>query len=188
MKHLRFFPYGTRGSTKCFEYLTSLKKPVNFVKWLNSYDKGVWDPTILLQKQNRVEKAILAKLSLKGRDSILSQKNAVILGYLKALGHGGLYSLKREGLQRKLNDYVVKKKVWEPVDGGIKLPVPTKRRSRKKKKPVLMQKKHVDFTLPNSTASNQTKKKPTKPVHDIGIKDSFATGVTQTVPEEKSQT
>ena len=188
MKHLRFFPYGTRGSTKCFEYLTSLKKPVNFVKWLNSYDKGVWDPTILLQKQNRVEKAILAKLSLKGRDSILSQKNAVILGYLKALGHGGLYSLKREGLQRKLNDYVVKKKVWEPVDGGIKFPVPTIRRSRKKKKPVLMQKKHVDFTLPNSKASNQTKKKPTKPVHDIGINDSFATCVTQTVPEEKSQT
>ena len=133
-----------------------------------------------------MEKAILAKLSLQGRDAILSQKNAVILGYLKALGHGGLYSLKREGLQRKLNDYMVKKKVWEPADGDINLP--TKRRSRKKTKPVLMQKKHVDFTLPNSTASNQTKKKPTKPVHDIGIKDSFATGVTQTVPEEKSQT
>ena len=90
MKHLRFFPYGARGSTKCFEYLTSLKKPVNFVKWLNSYDNGVWDPTILQQKQIRVEKAILSKLSLQGRDAILSQKNAVILGYLKALGYGGL--------------------------------------------------------------------------------------------------
>ena len=32
-----------------------------------------------------MEKAILAKLSLQGRDAILSQKNAVILGYLKAL-------------------------------------------------------------------------------------------------------
>ena len=131
-----------------------------------------------------MEKAISSKLSTQGRDATLSAKNAVILDYLKALGYGGLYSLKRGGLQRKLNAHLVKKKVWEPADGDIERP--TKRRSRKKTKPVLMQKKHVDFTLPNSTASNQTKKKPTKPVHDIGIKDSFAIGVTQTVPEEKS--
>ena len=51
-----------------------------------------------------MEKAILSKLSALGRYAILTQANAVILGYLKALGHGGLYKLKRGGLQRKLND------------------------------------------------------------------------------------
>ena len=51
-----------------------------------------------------MENAILSKLSALGRYAILTQANAVILGYLKALGHGGLYSLKRGGLQRKLND------------------------------------------------------------------------------------
>ena len=30
--------------------------------------------------------------------------------------------------------------------------------------------------------------KPTKPAHGIGIKDSFDTGVAQTVPQEKLQT
>ena len=48
--------------------------------------------------------------------------------------------------------------------------------------------------MPNSTANHQKKKKkkkkkkPTKPVHDIGIKGPFATGIIQTVPQEKSQT
>ena len=88
-------------------------------------------------------------------------------------------------MQTKLNDYMVEKKMWEPADGDIYLPF--KRRSRKKKKPVLKQKKHVGFTLSNSTANNKNKK-PTKAVHDIDIKDSFATGVLQTVPQEKSQT
>ena len=50
-----------------------------------------------------MEKAILLKLSALGRDVVLSQANSLILGYMKALGHGGLYSLKREGLQKKLN-------------------------------------------------------------------------------------
>ena len=115
LKHLRFFPYGSRGSTRCFDYLTSLKKPANFVKWLKSYNNGVWDPTILQQKQIDMEKAISSKLSALGRNATLSQKNAVILGYLKALGHGSLYSLKRGGLQRKLDDYMVKKQLWEPA-------------------------------------------------------------------------
>ena len=83
---------------------------------------------------------------------------------------------------------MVKKKGWEPTDGDILLP--TKKRSRKKKKPVLKQKKHVGLTFSNSTANNQKKKKkkPNKPVHDIGIEEPFATGFIQTVPHEKSQT
>ena len=79
----------------------------------------------------------------------------------------------------------LKKKGWEPADGDIELP--TKKRSRKKKKPVLKQKKHVDFTLPKSAAKNKKKKKPTKAIHDIDIKDSFPTGVLQTELQEKSQ-
>ena len=133
-----------------------------------------------------MEKAILLKLSALGRDVILSKANPVILGYLKALGHGGLYSLKREELQRKLNAYMVEKKGWAPADGDIYLP--TKKRSRKKKKPVLKQKKHVGFTFSNSTANNQKKEKPTKAVHDIDIKDSFHTGVLHTELQEKSET
>ena len=40
-----------------------------------------------------MENAILTKLSALGRDVVLTQANSVILGYLKALGYGGLYSL-----------------------------------------------------------------------------------------------
>ena len=81
---------------------------------------------------------------------------------------------------------MVQKKGWEPTDGNIELP--TKRRSRKKKKPVLKKKKHVGITFSNSTANNQKKKKPTKAVHDIVIKDSLGTNVLQTELQEKSQT
>ena len=133
-----------------------------------------------------MENAILTKLSALGRDVVLTQANPVILGYLKALGYGGLYSLKRAGLQRKLNAHMVKKKRWEPTDGDIELP--TKKRSRKKKKPVIKKKKYVDFTLPISAAKNIIKKKTTKPAHDIGVKDSFAIDVLQIVPQSNSQT
>ena len=119
---------------ECFEHLTSLRKPANFIKWLESYENGLWDPTILQQKHLAIEKKIEAKLSLLGRDTILSQRNAVIMGYLKALGYGGLYKLDRRGLQRKLNSIMVERRVWEPSTGNIELP--TKRRSSKLKKQV----------------------------------------------------
>ena len=90
LKHMRFFPCGRRGSIECFKHLTSLRKPTNFIKWLESYENGHWDPTILQQKQLAIEKKIESKLSIAGRDTILSQKNAVIMGCLKALGPGGL--------------------------------------------------------------------------------------------------
>ena len=151
--HLRFFPYGLRGSTECFSYMTLLRKPANFVKWLQSYDNGVWDPTVLLRKQITMEKAILSKLSALGRDATLSQKNAVIIGYLKALGHGGLYKFKREGLLRKLNDHMVTKQAWAPAEGAVYRF--TKRRSWKKKKPALKKKKHVHIPLQNSTAKHK---------------------------------
>ena len=160
LRHLRFFPHGSRGSMECFSYLTSLRKPPNFVKWLQSYDNGVWDPTILMRKQLKMEKAILSKLSALGRDTTLSQKNAVILGYLKALGYGGLYSLKRGGLQRKLDAHMVEKQIWEPAKGNIERP--TKRRSWKKKKLALKGKKHVHVPLQKGAAKHKKKTKPTK--------------------------
>ena len=134
LKHMRFFPCGRRGSMECFEHLTSLRKPANFIKWLESYENGLWDPTILQQKHLAIEKKIESKLSLLGRDTILSQRNAVIMGYLKALNYGGLYKLDRKALQRKLNSHMVTKHVWEPATGNIELP--TKRRSSKLKKQV----------------------------------------------------
>ena len=102
-----------------------------------------------------MEKAILSKLSALGRDATLCQKNAVILGYLKALGYGGLYSLKRGGLLRKLDAHMVKKQVWVPAKGAVERP--TKRRSRKKDKPAHKKKEHAVISLHNSTA--QLKKK-----------------------------
>ena len=119
---------------ECFEYLTFLRKPVNFIKWLESYENGLWDPTIQEQKHLAIEKKIESKLSLLGRDTILSQRNAVIIGYLKALGYGGLYKLNRGALQRKLNSHMVKRQVWEPATGNIELL--TKKRSSKLKKQV----------------------------------------------------
>ena len=160
MRHLRFFPHGSRGSMECLSYLTSLRKAPNFVKWLQSFDNGVWDPTVLMQKQIKMEKAILSKLSQLGRDVILRQKKAVILGYLKALGHGGLYSLDQSGLQRKLNDFMVKKQIWEPARGNIELP--TKRRSWKKKKPALKGKKHVQVPMQKGAAKHKKKTKSMK--------------------------
>ena len=186
MKHLRFFPYGSRGSTECFAYLTSLKKPANFVKWLKSYNNGVWDPTILQQKQISMEKAISSKLSTLGRNATLSQKNAVILGYLKALGYGGLYSLKRGGLQRKLDAHMVKKQLWEPAKGNIELP--TKRRSWKKKQPVFKQKKQVDLALQNNTTKQKTTKMDIDCMLDIGIKPSVADVVHDVVQKKSLKT
>ena len=186
MKHLRFFPYGARGSTRCFHYLTSLKKPANFVKWLKSYNNGVWDPTIMQQNQIDIEKAISSKLSALGRNATLSQKNAVILGYLKALGYGGLYSLKRGGLQRKLDAHMVKKQLWEPAKGNIELP--TKRRSWKKKQPVFKQKKQVDLALQNNTAKQKTTKMDIDCMLDIGIKPSVADVVHDVVQKKLLKT
>ena len=186
MKHLRFFPYGSRGSTRCFDYLTSLKKPANFVKWLKSYNNGVWDPTILQQKQIDMEKAISSKLSALGRNATLSQKNAVILGYLKALGHGSLYSLKRGGLQRKLDDYMVKKQLWEPAKGNIKLR--TKRRSWKKKQPIFKQKKQVELAMQDNTAKDKTTKMNIDSTLDISNKASSVADVVHNVVQKKSHT
>ena len=186
MKHLRFFPYGSRGSTRCFHYLTSLKKPANFVKWLKSYNNGVWDPTILQQNQIDMEKPISSKLSALGRNATLSQRNAVILGYLKALGYGGLYSLKRGGLQRKLDDYMVKNRLWEPAKGNIELP--TKRRSWKKKQPIFKQKKQVELPIQDNTAKNNTTKMNIDSTLDISTKVSSDADVVHNVVEKKSHT
>ena len=186
MKHLRFFPYGSRGSTRCFHYLTSLKKPANFVKWLKSYNNGVWDPTILKQNQIDMEKPISSKLSALGRNATLSQRNAVILGYLKALGYGGLYSLKRGGLQRKLDDYMVKNRLWEPAKGNIELP--TKRRSWKKKQPIFKQKKQVELPIQDNTAKNNTTKMNIDSTLDISTKVSSDADVVHNVVEKKSHT
>ena len=90
LKHMMFFPCGRRGSIPSFTYLTSLKKPANFLKLIKSYNNGYWDPTFLQQKQKTMEKAIHTKLSALGRYVILSRKNDVLRGYLKALGYGGL--------------------------------------------------------------------------------------------------
>ena len=124
---MRFFPCGRHGSIECFKHLTSLRKPVNFIKWLESYENGLWDPTFLQKKHLDIEKKIESKLSTVGREAILSQRNAVIIGYLKALGYGGLYKFDRGGLQRKLNCHMVKRQVWDPAEGNIEFP--TKRRS-----------------------------------------------------------
>ena len=184
LSHLRFFPCGRRGSTECFTYLTTLKKPANFVKWLDSYVNGIWDPTILQQKQIAMENAIESKFSALGRDGILSQRKDVLLGYLKALGYGGLYSLKRGGLQRKLVAHMVEKQIWEPAKGKIERP--TKRRSSKKKKPVFKQMKHVDLASQNNTAKSKKKKKTTDCLHDIGNKNSSVVNAVHGVTLKKS--
>ena len=68
-----------------------------------------------------LRKRFFSKLSTVGRETMLSQRKAVILGYLKALGYGGLYKLDKGGLQRKLNSVMVQRKVWEPTKGNIEL-------------------------------------------------------------------
>lgn len=182
LKHMRFFPCGRRGSMECFEYLTSLRKPANFIKWLESYENGLWDPTIPQQKQCAIEKKIESKLSTVGRDTILSQRNAVIMGYLKALGYGGLYKFDRGGLQRKLNCHMVKRQVWEPATGSVELPV--KRRSSKRKKQVktkLIHQGKADFENHTDIAN----KIPN--VDSLGVVDKIVSHTEHLVPAEKTK-
>ena len=62
------------------------------------------------------------KLSRLGRDRILDQKMDTFAGYLKGLGYGKLSKFKRGMLQKKLNDHMVGKRLWEETDANIERP------------------------------------------------------------------
>ena len=81
-----------------------------------------------------MEKLIYAKLSNQGRNETMRLRNEVILGYLKALGFGGLYELKRKALQKILDRHMVNKRIWKPAQCDIYLR--TRRRSYKSTQPV----------------------------------------------------
>ena len=87
----------------------------------------MWDPIILEEEQLRNERIVESKLRDLGRDRTLILKNDQIFGYLKLLGYGKLNELKRGPLQHKLNNHMVRKRVWEATDDDIERP--TKRRS-----------------------------------------------------------
>ena len=76
-----------------------------------------------------MEKLIYSKLSKLGRDATLRLRNEVLRGYLKALGFGGLYELKRKPLQKILDRHMVDKRIWKPAQGDSDIYLPTKRRS-----------------------------------------------------------
>ena len=50
----------------------------------------MWDPTILEGKQLSNERTVELKLRGLGRDRTLTQKNDLLIGYLKLLGYGKL--------------------------------------------------------------------------------------------------
>ena len=127
---MKFFPCGRRNYVDRFRHLTKLKPASNFVKWTNGYQKHVWDPTIIKLKQADVVKAIESKLGALGRDKTLVLKNDTLVGYLKGLGYGKLYELKRPQIQLKLNSHMVRKRVWEKTEENIYRP--TKRRSSRR--------------------------------------------------------
>ena len=129
LEHVKFFPCGRRNSVDCFRHLTKLKPASNFVKWKRGYKKHVWDPTIIQQRQAGIDKAIESKLSFLGRERTLVLKNDTLKGYLKGLGYGKLYDLKRPQLQLKLNCHMVRKRLWGKTEENIYRP--TKRRSSK---------------------------------------------------------
>ena len=110
-------------------HLTKLKPASNFVKWTRGYQKHVWDPTIIQQRQTDIDKAIESKLGLLGRERTLVLMNDTLKGYLKGLGYGKLYDLQRPQLQLKLNCHMVRERVWEKTEENIYRP--TKKRSSK---------------------------------------------------------
>ena len=129
LEHVKFFPCGRRNSVDCFMHLTKLKPASNFVKWTRGYQKHVWDPTIIQQRQVGIDKAIESKLGALGRERTLLLKNDVLRGYLKGLCYPKLYDLKRRDLQLKINSHMVRKRVWEKTEEDIYRR--TKRRSSK---------------------------------------------------------
>ena len=129
LEHVKFFPCGRRNSVDCFRHLTKLKPASNFVKWTRGYQKHVWDPTIIQQRQVGIDKAIESKLGALGRERTLLLKNDVLRGYLKGLCYRKLYDLKRRDLQLKINSHMVRKRVWEKTEEDIYRR--TKRRSSK---------------------------------------------------------
>ena len=90
LEHIKLFPCGRRSSLECFIHLTKLKPSSNFVKWKTGYRNHVWDPTILEGKQLSSERTVELKLRGLGRDRTLTQKNDLLIGYLKLLGYGKL--------------------------------------------------------------------------------------------------
>ena len=75
LEHVKFFPCGRRNSVDCFRHLTKLKPASNFVKWTKGYQKHMWDPTIIQQRQAGIDKAIESKLGVLGRERTLVLKN-----------------------------------------------------------------------------------------------------------------
>ena len=141
LEHVKFFPCGRSNSLQCFRYLTKLKPPSNFVRWTKGYQKHVWDPTLLQEKQVRNEMVIESKLRALGRKRTLILKNDILIGYLKGLDYRKLSELKRPHLQLKINSHMVRKRLWEKTDENIYLP--TKRRSSRHLGRVVSKQKQV---------------------------------------------
>ena len=171
LEHIKFFPCGRRSSLECFMHLTKLKPSSNFVKWKKGYRNHMWDPSILEEKQVAIEKKIENKLRAEGRDIILRQKRDIIRGYLKGLGYGKLSDLKKGLLQRKLNNHMTRKRLWEPTDENIELP--TKRRSVRRSYVV--------------SSSQKKARKRKAPIVELSDEKSEVINVGLTAPQKKKK-
>ena len=129
LDHIKFFPCGRRSTLECFMHLTKLKPTSKFVKWKKGYKNHMWDPIILEKQQLRNERIVESKLRDLGRNRTLILKKDLLIAYLRLLGYGKLYKLNKGPLQHKLNNHMVRKRVWEATDDDIERP--TKRRCRK---------------------------------------------------------
>ena len=89
----------------------------------------MWDPIILEEQQLRNERIVESKLRDLGRDGTLILKKDLLIAYLRLLGYGKLYKLNKGPLQHKLNNHMVRKRLWEATDDDIERP--TKRRCRR---------------------------------------------------------